>query len=146
MRLNHVELFYALVAAIGNESRRCLRGRGSHMHVVCMQRWLAMARPPAGVVGQDLANCKGRSVVARPAAPARGDACGQKRRPRGSSAVPARECRPRPALLPAGARRQPQGWLSLGRVVAGRKEQSSPAQGQRRRRRRGGKERARASF
>ncbi|RWW64013.1 hypothetical protein BHE74_00028771 [Ensete ventricosum] len=29
MRLNRVELFYALVAVIGSESRHCLRGRGS---------------------------------------------------------------------------------------------------------------------
>ncbi|RWV77363.1 hypothetical protein GW17_00061819 [Ensete ventricosum] len=46
MRLNHVELFYVLVAAIGSESRRCLWGRGDHMHVVCMQRWLVMAWLP----------------------------------------------------------------------------------------------------
>ncbi|RZS13456.1 hypothetical protein BHM03_00045056 [Ensete ventricosum] len=43
MRLNRVELFYTLVVAIGSESRHCLRGRGGHMHAVCMQRWLAMA-------------------------------------------------------------------------------------------------------
>ncbi|RWV78694.1 hypothetical protein GW17_00060291 [Ensete ventricosum] len=48
MRLNRVELFYALVAAIGSESRRCLRGRGGHMHAVCMQRCLATAKPPVG--------------------------------------------------------------------------------------------------
>ncbi|RZS16455.1 hypothetical protein BHM03_00048445 [Ensete ventricosum] len=48
MRLNCVKLFYVLVAAIGSESRRCLSGRGSHMHVVCMQSWLAKARTPAG--------------------------------------------------------------------------------------------------
>ncbi|RWV84973.1 hypothetical protein GW17_00053274 [Ensete ventricosum] len=52
MRLNRVELFYALVAAIGSESRRCLRGRGDHMHVVYMQRWLATARPPAGAAAR----------------------------------------------------------------------------------------------
>ncbi|RZS25845.1 hypothetical protein BHM03_00059107, partial [Ensete ventricosum] len=60
MRLNHVELFYALVVAIDSESRRCLRGRGSHMHAVYMQRWLAMARPPVGVADHSLATCKGR--------------------------------------------------------------------------------------
>ncbi|RZS19746.1 hypothetical protein BHM03_00052179 [Ensete ventricosum] len=60
MRLNYVELFYALVAAIGSESRHCLRGRGGHMHAVCMQRWLATARPPIGAVGHGLATCKGR--------------------------------------------------------------------------------------
>ncbi|RZS18503.1 hypothetical protein BHM03_00050778 [Ensete ventricosum] len=49
MRLNRVELFYTLIVAIGSESRHCLRGRGGHIHVVCMQRWLAMARPPVGV-------------------------------------------------------------------------------------------------
>ncbi|RRT65992.1 hypothetical protein B296_00012902 [Ensete ventricosum] len=31
---------------IGSERRRCLRG--GHMHALCMQRWLATARPPAG--------------------------------------------------------------------------------------------------
>ncbi|RWV83072.1 hypothetical protein GW17_00055370 [Ensete ventricosum] len=71
MRLNRVELFYALVVAIGSESRCCLRGRGGHMHAVCMQRWMAMAKPPAGAVGHSLATCKGRSAVARPLA--RGD-------------------------------------------------------------------------
>ncbi|RZR74884.1 hypothetical protein BHM03_00045504 [Ensete ventricosum] len=71
MRLNRVELFYALVVANGSESRRCLRGRGNHMHVVCMQRWLAMARPPAGAVNHGLATCNGRPATARP--PARGD-------------------------------------------------------------------------
>ncbi|RWV78788.1 hypothetical protein GW17_00060194 [Ensete ventricosum] len=55
MRFNHVELFYALVSVIGGESRRCLRGRGGHMHVVCMQRWLATARPSTGAAGHSLA-------------------------------------------------------------------------------------------
>ncbi|RRT73451.1 hypothetical protein B296_00006597 [Ensete ventricosum] len=64
MRLNRVELLYALVVAIGSESRRYLLGRGGHMHVVCMQRWLATARPPAGVVGCNLATYKGRPTVA----------------------------------------------------------------------------------
>ncbi|RZS24785.1 hypothetical protein BHM03_00057894 [Ensete ventricosum] len=65
MRLNHVELFYALVAAIGSESRRCLRGRGGHMHAVCMQRWLATARAPAGAAGYGLATCKGWPATAK---------------------------------------------------------------------------------
>ncbi|RZS14351.1 hypothetical protein BHM03_00046032 [Ensete ventricosum] len=65
MRLNHVELFYALVAAIGSESRRCLWGRGGHMHVVFMQRLLATARPPAGAADHGLAACKGRLVAAK---------------------------------------------------------------------------------
>ncbi|RZS14377.1 hypothetical protein BHM03_00046059 [Ensete ventricosum] len=60
MRLNHVELFYTLVAAIGSESRRSLRGRGGHMHAVYMQRWLATARPPVGMAGHGLATCRGR--------------------------------------------------------------------------------------
>ncbi|RWV83346.1 hypothetical protein GW17_00055053 [Ensete ventricosum] len=68
MRLNRVELFYALVAAIGSESRRCLRGRGDHMHAVCMQRWLTTARPPAGAAGHGLATCKGRSAGLPPEA------------------------------------------------------------------------------
>ncbi|RWV81652.1 hypothetical protein GW17_00056904 [Ensete ventricosum] len=63
MRLNRVELFYALIAVIGSESRRCLRGRGGHMHVVCMQRWLATAKPPAGVADCGQAPCKGLPPV-----------------------------------------------------------------------------------
>ncbi|RRT56646.1 hypothetical protein B296_00021266, partial [Ensete ventricosum] len=65
MRLNRVELFYALVASIGSESWRYLWGRGGHMHAFCMQRWLAKARPVAGVVGHVLATCKGWSVVSK---------------------------------------------------------------------------------
>ncbi|RWW18124.1 hypothetical protein GW17_00017905 [Ensete ventricosum] len=68
MRLNRIELFYALVAAIDSESRHCLRGRGGHMHAVCMQRWLAMAKPPVGAVGHGLATCKGWPAMARPRA------------------------------------------------------------------------------
>ncbi|RRT52863.1 hypothetical protein B296_00015519 [Ensete ventricosum] len=67
---------------IGSKSRRCLRGRGGHMHAVSMQRWLATTRPCAGVAGHGLATCKGRSATARP---------------------PARAGHPRPALPPAGA-------------------------------------------
>ncbi|RZS28126.1 hypothetical protein BHM03_00061689 [Ensete ventricosum] len=70
MRLNRVELFYALVAAIGSKSRRWLQGRGSQMHAVCMQRWPAMARPPTRVAGHGLATCKGWPAAASP--PARG--------------------------------------------------------------------------
>ncbi|RWW06116.1 hypothetical protein GW17_00030578 [Ensete ventricosum] len=70
MRLNCIELFYALIVAIDNESRRCLRGRGGHMHVVCMQRWLAMARPPEGATDHGMATCTGRPAIARP--PAKG--------------------------------------------------------------------------
>ncbi|RRT31355.1 hypothetical protein B296_00049774 [Ensete ventricosum] len=58
--------FRAIVTAIGSESRRCLWGRGGHMHAVCMQRWLVMARPPAGAVGHGLATYKDRSVAAGP--------------------------------------------------------------------------------
>ncbi|RRT66088.1 hypothetical protein B296_00014790 [Ensete ventricosum] len=64
MRLNRVELFYMLVAAIGSESRCCLRGRGGHMHAVCMQRWLAMARPPAGAAARKGGHPRARSAVA----------------------------------------------------------------------------------
>ncbi|RZS27680.1 hypothetical protein BHM03_00061197 [Ensete ventricosum] len=71
-----------LVAAIDIESRHNLRVRGGHMHDVCMQRWLAKAKPPAGANSHGLATCKGRPTMARP---------------------PARGCRPRPALPPAGA-------------------------------------------
>ncbi|RWW48126.1 hypothetical protein BHE74_00045826 [Ensete ventricosum] len=59
IRLNHVELLYALVAVIDSESRRCLWGSGVHMHAVCMQRWLATARPPTGATSHGLATCKG---------------------------------------------------------------------------------------
>ncbi|RRT50754.1 hypothetical protein B296_00005601 [Ensete ventricosum] len=49
---------------IGSESRRCLRGRGGHIHAVYMQRWLATGQspigaaahkgqPPAGTIGYD---------------------------------------------------------------------------------------------
>ncbi|RWV77474.1 hypothetical protein GW17_00061690 [Ensete ventricosum] len=68
MRLNRVELFYALIATIGSESRHCLRGRGGHMHAVCMQRWLDMARPPAGAFGHGLAMCKGQPPAGAAAA------------------------------------------------------------------------------
>ncbi|RRT51421.1 hypothetical protein B296_00033672, partial [Ensete ventricosum] len=80
MRLNHVELFYALVAAIGSESRHCLRGRGGNMHVVYMQRWLATARPPARG-----GHPRAQSATASLQGPA-------------DSGQPARGCRPRPAL------------------------------------------------
>ncbi|RRT32447.1 hypothetical protein B296_00050918 [Ensete ventricosum] len=65
LRLNHVELFYTLVVAIGSESRCCLRGRGGHMHAICIQWWLAMAKPLAGAIGHGLATCKGRPTAAR---------------------------------------------------------------------------------
>ncbi|RRT31412.1 hypothetical protein B296_00052686 [Ensete ventricosum] len=35
------------------------------MHAVCMQRWLATARPPAGTVGHGLATYKWRSITAK---------------------------------------------------------------------------------
>ncbi|RWW19751.1 hypothetical protein BHE74_00038514 [Ensete ventricosum] len=44
------------------------------MHVVCMQRWLAMATALAGAAGHGLATCNGRSAAAR--SPAR---CGYPR-------------------------------------------------------------------
>ncbi|RRT50162.1 hypothetical protein B296_00026299 [Ensete ventricosum] len=65
MRLNHVELISALVAAIGSENRSCLWGRGDHMHAVCIQRWLATTRPPAGVAGHGLATYKGWPTAAK---------------------------------------------------------------------------------
>ncbi|RZS22605.1 hypothetical protein BHM03_00055411 [Ensete ventricosum] len=93
MRLNHVELFYPLVAVIGSKSKCCLRGRGDHMHVVCMQRWLATARPPTGAANhgwlptrggrlrsgplQGAVTCKGLPPAASPAA-SRGDCAGHK--------------------------------------------------------------------
>ncbi|RRT69176.1 hypothetical protein B296_00001940, partial [Ensete ventricosum] len=102
MRLNRVELFYALVAAIGNESRCCLRGRGSHMQAVCMQRWLAMTRPLVGATGLGLATCKGRPAAAKP--PVWGDRPQGQQPARANRQREARKgCRPRPALPPAGA-------------------------------------------
>ncbi|RWW39106.1 hypothetical protein BHE74_00055588 [Ensete ventricosum] len=115
MRLNRVELFYTLVAAIGSENRRCLRARGGHMHAVCMQRWLATARPPVGAADHGLATCKGRlpaGATARKGWPPVGTInCGQ----------PARANRHQPALPLAGARRWSQGWPPLGKVITGRK-------------------------
>ncbi|RWW04769.1 hypothetical protein GW17_00031989 [Ensete ventricosum] len=66
MRLNRVELFYALVAAIDNESRRYLRGRGDHIHAVCMQRWLATAMPPAGRSAMSWLPARGGRLQPRP--------------------------------------------------------------------------------
>ncbi|RRT31245.1 hypothetical protein B296_00057021 [Ensete ventricosum] len=104
--MNRVKLFYMLVATIGSESRRCLWGRGGHMHAVCMQRWLAMARPPPRVAGHGLATCKGQSIATRP--PARGSHLRARpavASPQGptSNGQPTRGYRPRPALPPAGA-------------------------------------------
>ncbi|RZS28614.1 hypothetical protein BHM03_00062224 [Ensete ventricosum] len=121
MRLNHVELFYALVAAIGSESRRCLRGRGGNMHAVYMQRWLATARPRTGAVGCGQAPCKGRP-------PAGTVSYGQ----------PARASRQRPAckrLPPAAGLATNRGGSAScrgGRPLAG---QLSAAKGSRRLRR-----------
>ncbi|RWW24013.1 hypothetical protein GW17_00011710 [Ensete ventricosum] len=87
---------------IGRENRRCLRGRGGHMHVVCMQRWLATARPPAVAASHGLATYKGRPAAAK--APLQGGG-----RPQGQQ--PARGCRPRTALPPAGMAAPWQGRL-----------------------------------
>ncbi|RZS23307.1 hypothetical protein BHM03_00056209 [Ensete ventricosum] len=38
---------------------------GGHMHTVCIQRWLATARPPTRVTGHGLATYKGRPAVAK---------------------------------------------------------------------------------
>ncbi|RWW41928.1 hypothetical protein BHE74_00052554 [Ensete ventricosum] len=111
MRLNRVELFYALVAAIGSESRRCLRGRGGHMHAVCMQRWLATARPPVVAASHGLATYKGRPVAAK--APLQGGG-----RPQGQQL--ARGCRPRTALPPAGVVAPWQGDCRPQRVAIAR--------------------------
>ncbi|RRT59034.1 hypothetical protein B296_00015222 [Ensete ventricosum] len=56
------------------------------MHAVCMQRWLAMAKPPVGAVDHGLATCKGRSPAGA-----------------GPSGQPVRGYRPRPALPPVRA-------------------------------------------
>ncbi|RWW58658.1 hypothetical protein BHE74_00034451 [Ensete ventricosum] len=106
MRLNYIELFYTLVAAFGSESRRCLQGRGGHMHDVYMQRWLATARPPIGAVGHDLATCKGRLAAARPLArgahPRARSVAASLQGPTGNGQS-ARGCHPRSALLLVGA-------------------------------------------
>ncbi|RWV77229.1 hypothetical protein GW17_00061977 [Ensete ventricosum] len=115
MRLNRVELFYALVAAIGSESRCCLRGRGGHMHVVCMQRWLATARPSVGAV--DHAWLLARGDWLRP--------------PEGQPPAdqPARKALP-PAASPTASRgggSGRRGGYPLARRLPGRKGQSPPA-------------------
>ncbi|RWV88375.1 hypothetical protein GW17_00049539 [Ensete ventricosum] len=102
MRLNRVKLFYALVATIDSESRRCLRGRGDHMHTVCIQKWLATARSPAGEAGHGLATYKGR--------PGPGPLQGATTHGHG---------RQRPVLPPAGA-------ALVAGEAAGRKGQPSP--------------------
>ncbi|RWW61973.1 hypothetical protein BHE74_00030927 [Ensete ventricosum] len=134
MRLNRIELFYVLVAAIGSESRHCLRERDGHMHVVCMQRWLATARPPTGAVGHGLATCKGRPAVARPPAraAARRGSSPQGRPPAGTANPQGVAARDQPYYQ---QRRwcQSQGWLPLGMAAVGRKGQLPPAQGQQRR-------------
>ncbi|RWV78243.1 hypothetical protein GW17_00060818 [Ensete ventricosum] len=83
MRLNRVELFYALVAVIGSESRRYLQGRGGHMHAVCMQRWLATARPPIGAADHGLATCKEWPTAAK--APLQGAAARRGSSPHGAT-------------------------------------------------------------
>ncbi|RZS14446.1 hypothetical protein BHM03_00046134 [Ensete ventricosum] len=109
MRLNHVELFCALIAAIGSESRHCLRGRGGHMHAVCMQRWLPTARPLAGAAGQGLATCKRRP-------PASTVGCDQPAR--ASQQQPAYKGLP-PAASPVASRGGDAGRRG-GRPLAGR--------------------------
>ncbi|RWV78877.1 hypothetical protein GW17_00060073 [Ensete ventricosum] len=85
-----------LVVAIGSESRRYLRGRGDHMHVVCMSWWLATARPPAGTTDHGLATYKGRPDVAK--ASLQGGDAGCHPRVADYSAAPASGgSRPRPA-------------------------------------------------
>ncbi|RWV97397.1 hypothetical protein GW17_00039814 [Ensete ventricosum] len=125
MRLNRVELFYALVATIGSESRRYLRGRGGHMHDVYIQRWLATARPPVGRPAMAWLPTRGgrlrpgplQEVIARKGWPPSGTVdCGQPYRQQGRW-------------------RRSQVWPPLGRAAAGCKGQPSPAQGQRRWRR-----------
>ncbi|RWV96171.1 hypothetical protein GW17_00041134 [Ensete ventricosum] len=139
MRLNRVELFYALVAAIGNESRRCLRGRGDHMQAVCMQRWLAMTRPLAGATGHGLATCKGRPAMAW--LPARGGRLrpsplygaiarrgGSPQGPVGSGQLGGVVAHGQP-YRQQGQRCRSQGWPPLSRVAADRKGQPPLAQG-----------------
>ncbi|RWW55332.1 hypothetical protein BHE74_00038037 [Ensete ventricosum] len=141
MRLNRVELFYALVVAFGSESRGCLRGRGGHMHVVYMQRWLATVRPPAGATDHGLATCKGQQATARP--PTRGGhprarptasqppgAVGNDQPVRTSRLRPARKGLP-PTASPTANRGDIAGHRS-GRPLAGR---LSTAKGSRRLRR-----------
>ncbi|RZR78239.1 hypothetical protein BHM03_00003519 [Ensete ventricosum] len=123
MRLNRVELFYVLVAAIGSESRHCLRGRGGHMQAICMQRWLATLGP-----------LQGRPTMAW--LPTRGG------RPQGAATHSHGRLRPArkglsPAASPAASRGGGdgrKGGRPLGRVAVDRKGQPPPAQGQRRRR------------
>ncbi|RRT61003.1 hypothetical protein B296_00039571, partial [Ensete ventricosum] len=84
-------------------------GRGGHMHAVYMQRWLAMARPPVGAVGHDLATCKGwpPAGMVGCSQPVWAVASGQPARASPQGVVAhgqfVRGCRPRPALLLVGA-------------------------------------------
>ncbi|RWW28814.1 hypothetical protein GW17_00006692 [Ensete ventricosum] len=123
MRLNRVELFYALVAAIGNKSRRCLRGRGDHMLAVCIQRWLATARPFAGAIGHGLATCKGR--------PPAGAAACKGWPPAGTvgSGQPTRGCRPRLALPPTRAATSVARVACSAVVYAGRRRRRRRSEG-----------------
>ncbi|RWV77295.1 hypothetical protein GW17_00061895 [Ensete ventricosum] len=65
MRLNRIELFYVLVAAIDSESRRCLLGRSGHKHAVCMQRWLPTARSPGQPIAASLTASRGDGASRR---------------------------------------------------------------------------------
>ncbi|RWV77931.1 hypothetical protein GW17_00061175 [Ensete ventricosum] len=88
-------------------------GMGGHMHVVCMQRWLAMAKPPAGVAGHELATCKGRPIAARP--PARGG------RPQGQQPTRGDHPRARPAAASPVASKGGKAGRRGGSPLAGRR-------------------------
>ncbi|RZR95501.1 hypothetical protein BHM03_00024358 [Ensete ventricosum] len=92
------------IKVIGSESRRCLRGRGGHMHAVCMQRCLATAKPTAGATSHGQVTCKGRP-------------------PAGAEA---RKGRPPAGTVGCGQPCRQQGWPPLGRAAVGRKGQPSP--------------------
>ncbi|RRT31826.1 hypothetical protein B296_00053878 [Ensete ventricosum] len=49
MRLNCVEPFYVFVVAIDNDGSGACGLRGNRLHVVCLQGWSTMARPPTRV-------------------------------------------------------------------------------------------------
>ncbi|RZR73495.1 hypothetical protein BHM03_00024978 [Ensete ventricosum] len=128
MRLYHIESFYVFLLHFHSEgSEEEGRPATASPHV-----WLATAR----------ASPKGR-----PAAPARGGACGKKsrsliaQRPQRGPAVGRSQgaaARGQPCRN-QGRLRQPQGCLTLGRAAASGQGQPPPTQEQQRRRRRGRK-------
>ncbi|RWV95353.1 hypothetical protein GW17_00042028 [Ensete ventricosum] len=66
VRQEFVEENWELVKGSLEGCREFIESSGGHMHVVCMQMWLAATKPLAGAVGHGLATYKGRPATARP--------------------------------------------------------------------------------